>query len=182
MSGGGGWGAKQGLLSLDPQTTLDNAEHDDLESFMDSFSGKGGIVFPGSYVQFFMEAANPTRREYSQHIKRRWDPSDNAASPTVVLGTPGAALSAPPSISGVWPSLFGAVSSEGMFLKSAQVQEADGGIMLTTKIDAPRSYVAATSRFHHLLGSKVHGNVFARVEKIRQVWDKEEEMKALGDT
>ncbi|KAL2270118.1 hypothetical protein VTJ83DRAFT_2302 [Remersonia thermophila] len=83
LSGGGGWGSKRGLLSLDPETRLagrenDDAEateHDSLGSFLASLKGEpsqdpdagpggagagaGGIASPGMYVQFLAEPPAP---------------------------------------------------------------------------------------------------------------------------
>ncbi|KAL1842380.1 hypothetical protein VTJ49DRAFT_5445 [Mycothermus thermophilus] len=80
LSGGGGWGSKRGLLSLDPETRLaskaddaDDAEHDSLSSFLASLKGEAsedpksnssntntnGIASPGMYVQFLVEPPSP---------------------------------------------------------------------------------------------------------------------------
>ncbi len=65
VSGGGGWGDKQGLLSLDPQTKYSSPDEDDVESFIRSFkgdtSGAGTVVAPGSYIQFFIEGPRPAQ-------------------------------------------------------------------------------------------------------------------------
>lgn len=60
VGGGGEWGAKASLLSLDPKTShKPQSEADELEKFMRSFEGeqdaKDAIVQPGDYVQFFVE-------------------------------------------------------------------------------------------------------------------------------
>jgi hypothetical protein len=167
VSGGGGWGQKKGLLSLDPQNSLDSPEHEDLESFINSFKGEGGIVAPGSYVQFFMEAARPSRGEWSTTSRRLWDPSDATEFPTVVAGTPGTALAASPSASGVWPSLFGAVSSEGIYLSSRGPEE--GSTAITTKLDSPRSYMVSTERFLTESGAKIRGDVLDSADDIHKV-------------
>lgn len=58
MSGGGGWGPKQGLLSLDPENTLADAidARYDFDMVEPSDSAKihalGNIAKPGSWVQF----------------------------------------------------------------------------------------------------------------------------------
>lgn len=60
VGGGGEWGAKASLLSLDPKTshTL-QSEADELDKFMRSFNGeedaKDAIAQPGDFVQFFVE-------------------------------------------------------------------------------------------------------------------------------
>ncbi|KAK3355838.1 hypothetical protein B0H65DRAFT_585453 [Neurospora tetraspora] len=93
LSGGGGWGAKQGLLSLDPQdrdnrrkkptnsskdSENNEAEEDDdddmegLERFLRTLRGEqnvGDIASPGSWVQFFVAPA---------HLERLpWDPANS---------------------------------------------------------------------------------------------------------
>lgn len=71
VSGGGGWGRKQGLLSLDPENTLAESEGQSLEAFVNSWNERGtqssrgtdigshtlsgNAVTPGSYVQFFVQ-------------------------------------------------------------------------------------------------------------------------------
>lgn len=59
LSGGGGWGAKQGLLSLDPQTTYKSGN----EARFDFSNGSleeervpalGNIARPNAYIQFFL--------------------------------------------------------------------------------------------------------------------------------
>ncbi|EAA29188.3 hypothetical protein GE21DRAFT_1582 [Neurospora crassa] len=98
LSGGGGWGAKQGLLSLDPQdrdhyrktpTTSSSkdrenneAEEEDdgddmegLERFLRTLRGEqnvGDIASPGSWVQFFVAPA---------HLERLpWDASKSVVN------------------------------------------------------------------------------------------------------
>lgn len=65
MSGGGGWGDKKGLLSLDPQTKFSTTDDEDIDSFARSFlgqhsgsdktGGSGDILSPGDYVSFFVD-------------------------------------------------------------------------------------------------------------------------------
>ncbi|KAK0729180.1 hypothetical protein B0T21DRAFT_370519 [Apiosordaria backusii] len=130
LSGGGGWGLKQGLLSLDPDTRYAREEHEDMESFIRSFKGEdatGGIVTPGSYVQFFTEVIPPTE---TTRPKLPW-PYD---CPTFAIGTSGGQTSSEVE---TFPNLFGAVSSEGVYLSSEK------NAAITTKLDAPRSYVVS---------------------------------------
>ncbi|KAK3300951.1 uncharacterized protein B0H64DRAFT_314636 [Chaetomium fimeti] len=155
LSGGGGWGAKQGLLSLDPQTRPGTDDQRDLDSFQASFlGGPGGggggsdaappgsgnadsIVSPGSHVQFFVEAAYPTREQSLADWARRWDPVETRESVTAAFGTPGAVIGASPvDAVGSCPGLFGAVSSGGVFLSTRKGKVA-------AKVDAPRSYLVA---------------------------------------
>lgn len=60
LGGGGEWGAKASLLSLDPKTShTPQSEADELDRFMRSFNGehdaKDAIAQPGDFVQFFVE-------------------------------------------------------------------------------------------------------------------------------
>ncbi|AEO53984.1 hypothetical protein MYCTH_2295979 [Thermothelomyces thermophilus ATCC 42464] len=139
VSGGGGWGAKQGLLSLDPQTEPLTDEDQDLQSFIDSFSRKyddgsvdggsgsgSGIAPPGWYVQFFVEAAYPEPQQYLIPEPRGYDPEERPRSVTTVFGTPGAVIGASPlDIVRSYPNLFGGVSSEGVYLvRRSKAQQA----------------------------------------------------------
>ncbi|KAI1347578.1 hypothetical protein F5Y01DRAFT_294879 [Xylaria sp. FL0043] len=75
LSGGGGWGLKQGLLSLDPETSFSlPGQDDDMEMFIKSFKERNsaeptsGLATPGSYLLFCVEPqvtdteALPTQR------------------------------------------------------------------------------------------------------------------------
>ncbi|KAL2136027.1 hypothetical protein VTI74DRAFT_5763 [Chaetomium olivicolor] len=145
LSGGGGWGAKQGLLSLDPQIRLAPDEERDMESFIGSFQGDDsarGPLAPGSYVQFFVEMPYPTQKTWQTPFPRRWDPEE-FHKPTTVFGTPATA----PNLSSVipmrtYPGLFGAISSQGIYLSHWKAQSKG-----QTKIDAQRSYVISSARF-----------------------------------
>ncbi|PWW78204.1 hypothetical protein C7212DRAFT_358227 [Tuber magnatum] len=48
LSGGGGWGSKAGLLSLDPQSETR------VQGFAENFESGEGVVKVGGYVQFFV--------------------------------------------------------------------------------------------------------------------------------
>ncbi|KAK4165699.1 hypothetical protein QBC43DRAFT_314984 [Cladorrhinum sp. PSN259] len=140
LSGGGGWGTKQGLLSLDPETTLNAEEHEDLESFIRSFKGEdvaggGGIVTPGSYVQFFTEGIYP--RAYDT---KAFHPNGSAyAIGTASEGKKDSTARVEDRKEGwkVESGLFGAVSSEAIYVESDHAEL--GGFK--TKIDAPSSYM-----------------------------------------
>lgn len=114
---------------------------------MDSFSGQSanGIASPGTYVQFFVEAAYPTGEVEGEgpgiaaaaaNGGRRWDPTERGDAVTTVIGTPG-----PCQLDSVRssPVVFGAVSSEGVYLVGKPTE--DGQNEVATKMDTPRSYV-----------------------------------------
>jgi hypothetical protein len=56
VSGGGGWGPKKGLLSLDPQQThFALSEEQEMENFMRTMDNSG-FAPPGAHIQFFIPA------------------------------------------------------------------------------------------------------------------------------
>ncbi|KAJ9157963.1 V-type c subunit family protein [Pleurostoma richardsiae] len=142
LSGGGGWGLKQGLLSLDPQTSYSPpGGAEDVESFIRSFRGDDtadSIVAPGCYVQFLVA---PVSVEIPNAESTR-------QSSAAMFGVHEGAGLLEPSQQGdgsvkFLPGVFGAVSSHGIFLSSSpgstQYQVASPEIK--TKIDVPNSAV-----------------------------------------
>ncbi|KAK8050360.1 hypothetical protein PG994_012090 [Apiospora phragmitis] len=155
LSGGGGWGAKQGLLSLDPETTYAAPEQDDIDVFIKAFeernsadqsSSSEGIVSPGSYIMFCVE---PERGAPSSVV----DPSSGLVGSRLTLavapkdeellqqGIEGGAVAKMGKTTetevDVVPGHFGAASSTGLYLKSPFPQHP-----WSTKIDAPYSAVS----------------------------------------
>lgn len=128
MSGGGGWGDKQGLLALDPETrfpTHDNEE--DMERFIRSFTGREpagtGVVTPGTWVQFMVERASrditwryESRRPYQE--KREF----MSQTMTVGLGVKDEmAKSPPPKTIRLSHDYFGVLTSQGLYIESKSV-------------------------------------------------------------
>ena len=72
-SGGGGWGSKQGLLSLDPAYSFTELRGSDFMGAMTNFRGDEAdgsdmdVAKPGDHVQFFA-TYTPTRQQHSQDI------------------------------------------------------------------------------------------------------------------
>lgn len=139
MSGGGGWGKKQGLLSLDPETKYSLSEEDDLDSFIRSFSSQHdggaqeGVVAPGSFVQYFVSPPATAKPEL---------PVGEGSSTSVAFGASESAIADnPPSTkspSAGWklvPDHFGAVTSHGVFITSGAKKSMD------SKLDAPDSWI-----------------------------------------
>lgn len=135
MSGGGEWGAKASLLSLDPQTTYSRqSEEDELEKFQRSFHGQddvddGAIAKPGDFVQFFVErgpAASTKTQLYPAVSFGVGDPNmrDRDNTSPVELADSRAEM----SLSQVQTKHFGAMSAEGLYLQSQD---------LNTKLDTP---------------------------------------------
>ncbi|KAL8381731.1 hypothetical protein RB595_005824 [Gaeumannomyces hyphopodioides] len=154
LSGGGGWGAKRGLLSLDPETTYSSSGAQDLESFIASFGGEvtaDSVVTPGSYIQFLVEpmplSSTGSANEAAQNL------------PPLVLGTTPAQIAGDEKTEHASSSTqlvaghFGALSSSGIFLslESGAGSEAARGSRpptTLTKVDVPNAYVwQGTSRW-----------------------------------
>ncbi|OQD87003.1 hypothetical protein PENANT_c006G05699 [Penicillium antarcticum] len=162
MSGGGGWGKKQGLLSLDPEVSFsgtanrdelvaliqifdpENVPTDSLPSFdrgitVDDLSLLSQVATAGDFIQFFV-AVEPT---YSQS-----KPSDEAGSAEVAVsyhfGVVGDSMelethegSAKVKDLVAMPYRFGALSEKAI----AYAQPVKGAGSESTKLDIPGSRV-----------------------------------------
>lgn len=148
MSGGGEWGAKASLLSLDPQTSygLEN-EQDALLRFQRSFFGEEeadeAIAKPGDFVQFYVD-------KETHPLTETGDGEDMTGSslptkyPRVVFGvgehSPAESDASSPEVSSeitaakelAWlvPDHFGGMSAEALYIESASQG-------VKTKLDAP---------------------------------------------
>ncbi|KAK8055252.1 hypothetical protein PG993_000479, partial [Apiospora rasikravindrae] len=151
LSGGGGWGAKQGLLSLDPETTYAAPEQDDIDVFIKAFeernnlasqsSSSDGIVTPGSYIMFCAEpdrsgdipssSVDPASDLVSSRLTLTVAPKDEDLLPS---SQGGVNVTEGKTEVNVVPGHFGAASSTGLYLKSPRPHD-----NWTTKIDAPYS-------------------------------------------
>ncbi|OTA93788.1 hypothetical protein M434DRAFT_395323 [Hypoxylon sp. CO27-5] len=146
LSGGGGWGLKQGLLSLDPETNHSPPDQDDIEMFIKAFQERDspnpseGLVTPGSYLMFCIEP----------HCTEKEVGSSQQMIPTTVLGV------APNNDQELNPGglsdkievvddHFGVVSKTGLFLKALPhmtgINNANNSAEqprpFTTKVDFP---------------------------------------------
>lgn len=150
MSGGGGWGEKQGLLSLDPQTTYTHTDGTDLEFSGESLeeqqaSALGNIAGPGSWIRFFVrkdpllpdyeergivKPSNPWSKNVTFGTAR--DTIDTVNNERIVVGQD--------KLVGYRPGHFGCQSYSGMFLRRKLHLD---GPEITTKIDMPGSYIYA---------------------------------------
>ncbi|KAK7951124.1 uncharacterized protein PG986_006852 [Apiospora aurea] len=110
LSGGGGWGAKQGLLSLDPETTYAAPEQDDMDVFIKAFeernnsasqSSSDGIVTPGSYMMFCAEP------------DRSGDVPSSSVDPASDLVSSRLTLTVAPKGEDVLPNVEGAADPKG---------------------------------------------------------------------
>ncbi|KAM0280748.1 hypothetical protein ACHAQH_003918 [Verticillium albo-atrum] len=153
VSGGGGWGKKQGLLSLDTETKFSLTGEEDLEAFIRSFNSReggdgdstfcSGIVAPGSDIQFFVSATAQlpdklqTTTLVSEVIHRGLD----------AFGvTPRIPDKAKVRLGESWnilPGNFGAVSAECMYMSDIDTAEQSHHVLskMQTKITAPDSFV-----------------------------------------
>ncbi|KAG0650596.1 hypothetical protein D0Z07_2574 [Hyphodiscus hymeniophilus] len=157
LSGGGGWGVKQGLLSLDPQTTfamIKEARFDFSNGSLEEQqnSALGTIAEVDSLIQFFVAntttpEAPPPMHPVHGGVWRR----------TTVIGTVPSTIDdqrmdeSPSSGKDKFIYLsghFGAVSESGMFLRilprkgaATSGDEIKKDPSLHTKIDLPYSYV-----------------------------------------
>ncbi len=145
MSGGGGWGSKQGLLSLDPQTALATDEDQDMQRFIDSFAE--GEASPEKFVQFFVEPSHAPGQAVHYQPKVSAQRVDTANTTWVIgtadSGTRPSSKTASTSTSDTavetFEDLFGAASEAGLFLKwdpNQASQQHEGAI----KVDVPRSH------------------------------------------
>ncbi len=141
MSGGGGWGAKKGLLALDPETTYGTSASDEaaLEQFertlMQKLGGiaQEGIVTPGSHIQFFISPPGSFRSAGSKF----------AAPHVFGVSHAGESKQDPQLDDGVLVhnGLFGGLSDYGLYIRS-QADAGSGKRSITTKLDAPFTFVA----------------------------------------
>lgn len=125
LSGGGGWGKKAGLLSLDPIPTMEANSADGLSDFDENGpnldSALQQVARPGDWIQFFISPSVPVKGEAiadSHDGKQVWGlelgtiPSTTDAMPVV----PGEAETAGGNKISVFKSTFGALAEEGMVI------------------------------------------------------------------
>lgn len=155
VSGGGGWGLKQGLLSLDPDTTLlesEGARYDsDPCDYVDNghIQALGNIAKPGSWVQFLIShQPNPKICRdtvdlsttmpgpgYINCISFGCMPSsvDDIPQQSSDTSTPIDEKNIQLVVNGS-EGLFGALSEAGIFVRTIQ-----NGVETSSKIDVPYS-------------------------------------------
>ena len=167
MSGGGGWGVKQGLLSLDPQTTystVNEARFDFSTGTIEEqrSSALGNIAQANSLIQFFVaDSRKLLRMSILNGGKRALDVFQDGT----VVGTAPSTIDEIPQedplpVNGsseprsrnrhmfFQVGHFGAVSESGLYLSSNVVKsDSEQPVMsredhlIKTKIDFPYSYV-----------------------------------------
>ncbi|KAM0252135.1 hypothetical protein ACHAQJ_007875 [Trichoderma viride] len=125
LSGGGGWGAKKGLLSLDPQRVhFSLSEEEEMQNFIQSMNG-GGFTPQGSQVQFFMSA--PALPDSTEPF-----------APGVAFGVAGdvAVPKDTEPINGFIGQHFGALSNSAIYLSGKGLPDGK-----ETKLSVPHSRV-----------------------------------------
>ncbi|KAL4931208.1 uncharacterized protein BDV17DRAFT_257387, partial [Aspergillus undulatus] len=166
MSGGGGWGKKQGLLSLDPELSFKQRGDEGLKplhkvlspdnqdsafggvsspeelTFMQDLSTLSQAAEPGDYVQFFASVAEPEPRTNSSTAS---DHSEESVSCSFGI------MSDADSVSNetgehkdmtVVPNYFGALSGKAItYLQPLRGSQSDASGS-RTKIDVPGSRVS----------------------------------------
>lgn len=149
VSGGGGWGVKQGLLSLDPQTTYNTSQeprydHSSQDQTIEEqqTSALGSIAKPGSYIQFFLaKGLSDTSRVEAYDARKLRYTTILGAVPSTMDDIPAVNTGIVPELEGderikYIPKCFGAVSESGIFITTPY--------NTTSKLDIPFSYVKDT--------------------------------------
>jgi hypothetical protein len=167
VSGGGGWGSKQGLLSLDPQTTYSTTNEARFDYSIGSLQEQqamalGDIAKPNSFIQFFVAAGPSTFLIKKNHGEITAHTNDVFRS-NIVIGVYPSTVDEVPKLPTNKPQTkknlrfraghFGAMSEAGMYLKISKVDDKGSGESITsTKIDLPYSY------FYRAKGQESTGN------------------------
>ncbi|KAL8733303.1 MAG: hypothetical protein Q9181_003626 [Wetmoreana brouardii] len=153
LSGGGGWGNKQGLLALDPERDFDvTPELSPIEGFdyedteADRRRNSGQIINPGDSVKFFIatsEVSSPKKSSAAKACGASWEIVPERSS--FVFGTLPSAIDAMPASdltaadesgprSCIYiPGHFGMLSEAGMSFGAAKLN----GKSIQSKIDIP---------------------------------------------
>ncbi|KND95382.1 hypothetical protein TOPH_00377 [Tolypocladium ophioglossoides CBS 100239] len=130
LSGGGGWGPKKGLLSIDPQRThFTLSEEEEMARFMQTMNNSG-FAPTGSQIQFFIPAQAP--------------PEDTSCSTSgivfgVPFGTETAGGTGVPEKGYLVSGHFGALASQGVFVSGPTDPET--GVTDESKLSVPNSRV-----------------------------------------
>ncbi|PMD39868.1 hypothetical protein L207DRAFT_512835 [Hyaloscypha variabilis F] len=155
LSGGGGWGVKEGLLSLDPQTTYSDSNesrYDYSEGSLDErqISALGSLAREGAFIQFLVatkldEDTAITTLQGNEHS------SDDFRRHATVVGVVPSTIDDVhdeqqqiPTISDIqiYPGHFGMVSESGIFLRrgAKKMDMGEDIRSIETKVDLPFSY------------------------------------------
>lgn len=155
LSGGGGWGKKAGLLSLDPVSRFANTDNGDSSNFFEGFSsedhgGIGEVAKPGDYIQFF--ALEDTSDHFDYGPASYADPQGRSIS-SADLGTIPSSIDVLPTVSSdrsssistpnieKFEAHFGILSEAGLSLRIVEhkTKTAAEKLIVQTKVDVPYS-------------------------------------------
>lgn len=160
LSGGGGWGAKQGLLSLDPDIKYGKSQQEGGDFFDDdsNFEAQqkqafGEIVKPGDIVTFFVLDRSRSSKTQADDVRVSGLRKTSDMWPSIVLTTiPSTADTMPvpitkntdtPNIQPIFAwNCFG-MASEGMALtidRSEGANSEETSYSVQTKIDVPHTH------------------------------------------
>ena len=169
VSGGGGWGAKAGLLSLDPVTVPAGSEADfDFSSFPthllsgreeadDKTKALGEIARPGSTVSFFIgvHGLEDPAGKFQQRLTESTEYSEHPYGSTISLGCVRSTIDDVPVAIGesggdaskeakTIPGHFSAMSEHGLYMRIKE-KTAEGKYVVAkaSKVDIPGARIRA---------------------------------------
>lgn len=138
LSGGGGWGKKAGLLSLDPKRSFEKGDNDvgdaslvDRDSSMDNPLEE--VARPGSYIQFFVSPVSSLSTPGPESGTCAF-----GVIPSTIDDIPVAKSEGPSDIE-LWEGYFGALSEQGMGMKFVRHIPGNPEHFSRTIIDVPFS-------------------------------------------
>lgn len=192
LSGGGGWGKKAGLLSLDPDNSYGSAEQGNIRpNFQhgaeverldeDTPSAFGQIAEAGDHVMFFLAPAGlkVSKRDDASAMaieRESWganqidDPQAFVfvALPSSIDSVPAASTSSTKPTITHTPSVFGMLSEGGMALRTSVEQSSDAASSISTwtKLDVPFAKFIGTK----LQTPRLKADVDREFQKAKSAW------------
>ncbi|KAL8994834.1 MAG: hypothetical protein Q9169_005310 [Polycauliona sp. 2 TL-2023] len=182
LSGGGGWGNRQGLLALDPEADFDLAPELTMAQDFENGSpevGEGNnssqIVNPGDIVEFFVCKTFEPSSTRSRKATGSWTIN---CPPCVVFGTTPSTIDAMPGSSNTpqgarsspdclfIPRHFGMLSEQGVSLTTRTMD----GRVRSTKIDVPHALFSSGLEQH-----QVHASPLLKVQSAEGKRSQEKE-------
>lgn len=141
LSGGGGWGKRAGLLSLDSETSFvapDDEIPDTMPFDAPAFLTAPGAAKPGESVQFFISTQERSTSE-PVSLRRRLVTLDFGTVASEALASESEVAVEGPAHLDIYENYFGALTEKGIALKVAQDDHA-----AWTKVNVPDSRVITT--------------------------------------
>lgn len=137
LSGGGGWGKKAGLISLDPAKSISEAAENAAD--VDEMDLRP-VAVPGSYITFLTSPVSSLELpKYEQ------DTCAFGTIPSTIDDIPDTTTEGPSSID-AWPGYFGALSEQGMSIKSVRQHSERREHYSQTMVDVPFSLLVTSNR------------------------------------